>query len=401
MNLSAAIFIGWRYANSDKSNHFIAFINFFSVTGITLGLAALIIVSSVMNGFEGQLKQRILGLVPHFVVNETLSAMPSDVLQHELITGAIPFAEVEAAIQSSSGLRPVILQGIESQSFQTHSPVSEHMLIGGFELLVPGEYGIIIGRALASSLNVTVGEQVRIMSAESTRYTLLGRLPSQRKFRVVGIFEMGSELDDSVALMDMSDLANLLRKSVDDMEKTRLFLSDPFQYPAIRDVLEQDNLTYDDWRTRQGPLFDAVKMEKNMMMLMLLLIIAVAAFNIVSALVMVVTEKQGDIAILQTQGMTQKGIWLVFLVNGLSNGIKGTLIGSAIGILLTYNINELLLLLGLPLHLYLPEGMLPVLMQPSQLIWMVVLSLMLCFVATLYPAYRASKVRPADALRYE
>lgn len=401
MNFSAPLFIGWRYANSDKSNHFIAFINFFSVTGISLGLAALIIVASVMNGFEDQLKQRILGLMPHFVVSEVQADLPQSVYDHPLVTGVIPFAEVEAAIQSSSGLRPVVLQGIKSQSFKQHSSIPEHMLMGDFRLLQPGEYGIVIGRALAGALGVSVGEQVRIMSAESTRYTLLGRLPSQRKFRVVGVFEMGSELDDSVALMDLDDLARLLRKPTDELAKTRLFLSDPFEYLEIREVLEQQKLTYDDWRTRQGPLFDAVKMEKNMMILMLLLIIAVAAFNIVSALVMVVTEKQGDIAILQTQGMTQREIWLVFLVNGLSNGLKGTVIGGVLGILITYSINNLLSFMGLPLHLYLPEGMLPVLVQPMQLFWMVVLSLLLCLFATLYPAYRASRVKPADALRYE
>ena len=401
MRLPVSFFIGWRYANSRKGNHFIAFINFFSITGIALGLAALILVSSVMNGFEGQLKQRILGLLPHFIVDSSYSQLPDSVVANPMVKGAIPFAELEAAIQSSSGLKPVIVQGVKARSYAQHSSVNDHVLLGNLSNLQPGEFGIVIGRALAMTLDIQIGEQVRIMTAESSRFTLLGRIPSQRKFRVTGIFEMGSELDSTVVLMDLSNLARLLRKPQEDIEKSRLFMSDPFDYMQMRSVLQKAGLEYQDWRERQGPLFDAVKMEKNMMMLMLLLIVAVAAFNIVSALVMVVTEKQGDIAILQTQGLSRGAVLSVFLVNGLSNGVKGTVIGSAIGLLLTFNINELLLFLGVPMHLYLPEGMLPILIESQQITWMIVLSLLLCFGATLYPAYRASKVKPADALRYE
>lgn len=401
MTNSAAFFIGWRYANSRKGNHFIAFINFFSVTGISLGLAALIIVSSVMNGFEGLLKQRILGLLPHFVVSVPVAGLPSNIQHSPLVNGVIPFAEIEAAIQSPGTLRPVIFQGIETQSFTRYSDVANNMIAGSISDLSVGGYRIVIGRALAAELNVHVGEEVRILSAESTRYTLLGRMPSQRIFKVAGIFEMGSELDDSVAITHLHDLARLLRKSPEQLEQSRIFMHDPFEFQALRDSLNTLSLDYQDWRARQGPLFDAVKMEKNMMMLMLLLIIAVAAFNIVSALVMVVSEKQGDIAILQTQGMTKQHIWQVFIINGLSNGVKGTVIGCALGLLLAFNINGMLSGLGIPLHLYLPEGRLPVLLEPWHLLFMVLFSLLLCFVASLYPAYRASQTRPAEALRYE
>jgi len=401
MNNSAAFFIGWRYANSRKGNHFIAFINFFSVTGISLGLAALIIVSSVMNGFEGLLKQRILGLLPHFVVSAPVAALPDNIQHSPLVNGVIPFAEIEAAIQSPSTLRPIIFQGVETQSFTQYSQVANSMLAGSINDLGAGEYRIVIGRALAAELNIHVGEEVRILSAESTRYTLLGRMPSQRIFKVAGIFEMGSELDDSVAITHLHDLARLLRKSPEQLEHSRIFMHEPFEFQALRDSLNAVSLDYQDWRARQGPLFDAVKMEKNMMMLMLLLIIAVAAFNIVSALVMVVSEKQGDIAILQTQGMTKQQIWQVFIINGLSNGVKGTVIGGALGLLLAFNINGIISGLGIPLHLYLPEGRLPVLLEPWHLLLMVLFSLLLCFAASLYPAYRASQTRPAEALRYE
>lgn len=401
MKLPVSVFIGWRYANSRKGSHFIAFINFFSITGIALGLAALILVSSVMNGFEGQLKQRILGLLPHFIVNTTHSELPKSIADDAMVKGVIPFAELEAAVQSTSGLKPVIVQGIEARSYEQYASMSEHLLLGNLSRLKPGEFGIVIGRSLAMSLDIQVGEPVRIMTAESSRYTLLGRIPSQRKFRVVGIFEMGSELDSTVVLMHIADLARLLRKPQAEIEQSRLFLKDPFDYMNMRAQLDKAGFQYHDWRERQGPLFDAVKMEKNMMLLMLLLIVAVAAFNIVSALVMVVTEKQGDIAILQTQGLSRTSVLMIFLVNGLSNGIKGTLIGSAIGLILAFNINEILLMLGIPMHLYLPEARLPILVQNEQVTGMIVLSLLLCFSASLYPAYRASKVKPANALRYE
>lgn len=398
---NAAFFIGWRYANSRKGNHFIAFINFFSVAGISLGLTALILVSSVMNGFEGLLKQRILGVLPHFVVSTPVSALPEDIRASSLVEGVIPFVEIEAAIQSSSSLQPILFQGIETQSFSRYSDVVNNMLVGSISDMSAGQYHIVIGRALASKLNVHMGENVRILSAERSRYTLLGRVPSQRLFRVAGIFEMGSQLDDSVVITHIDDLARLLHQSPEQLEQSRLFMHEPFEFKALRDVLNRKKLTYQDWRARQGPLFDAVKMEKNMMMLMLLLIIAVAAFNIVSALVMVVSEKQSDIAILQTQGMTKSQIWQVFIVNGLSNGVKGTLIGTALGLTLALNINAVLSGVGVPLHLYLPEERLPVLLEPWQLGFMVLFSLFLCFVASLYPAYRASNMRPADALRYE
>lgn len=401
MNFPVAAFIGWRYANSSKSNHFVAFINFFSITGIALGLMALILVSSVMNGFENQLKQRILGLMPHFVVEAPSKEVSKKVADVNSIQAAIPFAEFEGVIQSPSGLKPVMMQGIEPISFNQYSNISENLLIGGFQQLIEGEFGIVIGRALAGELNVRVGQDVRIITAESSMYTLFGRQPAQRKFRVVGIFEMGSELDDKVVLMNILDLSKLLRKKPSDVEQTRLFLQDAFDYLPVRDLLNSADFTFQDWRSRQGPLFDAVKMEKNMMALMLLLIIAVAAFNIVSALVMVVTEKRGDIAILLTQGMNKSNILNVFLINGLSNGVKGTAIGTVLGLLLTYNVNEILLGVGVPLHLFLPEGHLPIVVNHWQLVVMVLMSFLLCFVATLYPAYKASNVKPAEALRYE
>ena len=401
MRIPAAVFIGWRYANSRKGSHFIAFINFFSVTGIALGLAALIIVSSVMNGFEGQLKQRILGIVPHFIVATPPDVLPDDITQNKLIHGTTAFAELEAVVQSPSGLKPVLVQGIDAESFQQYAPFTNDAMLGDWDELTAKPFNVVIGRALALSLSVNIGDQIRLITASNSRYTPLGRIPAQRKFRIAGIFEAGTKLDGSVVFMELADLARLLRTKPAELAQTRLFMKDPFQYALVRSALAEHGLQYQDWRARQGPLFDAVKMEKNMMVLMLLLIIAVAAFNIVSALVMVVTEKQGDIAILQTQGLTANGILAVFMINGLSNGIKGTVIGSILGLTTTQWLNPFMSVLGLPLYQYLPEGRLPILVDQTQVLLMVVMSLILCFCAALYPAYRAAGVRPADALRYE
>ncbi|WJG07937.1 lipoprotein-releasing ABC transporter permease subunit [Aliiglaciecola sp. LCG003] len=391
-------FIGLRYAKASKSNHFIAFINLFSVFGIALGLIALITVSSVMNGFELQLKTRLLGITPHIVV-DTIGVESQKIAAFKSIPevkSISAIVESEGVIQSRRGIQGVVLHGIEP-SFMTQSVVAQNMLFGKFDDLAEGQFNIIIGRPLASKLDLRPGDQTRIISANASSFTPFGRMPSQRLFNIVGIFELGSQLDDKVVYLHIGDNAKLLRKSLAQISQTRLFLDDAFDYLKVEKLIDLPTVN---WRARQGPLFDAVKMEKNMMSLMLLLIIAVAAFNIVSALVMVVTEKQGDIAILRTQGMQGHQILSIFLINGLYNGIKGTLFGLFVGLLLVSQINPLLSLLGAPISIGDNQG-LPVDIQWAQIASLVFLSIGLCFAATLYPAYRALKVQPANALKYE
>lgn len=392
--------IGLRYARASKSSHFIAFINLFSVVGIALGLTALITVSSVMNGFERQLKDRLLGIMPHVVVDtrnqpeQVINAL-ADISQ---VQASMPFIESEGVMQSKRGLQGVIIQGVNPEDMQNYSVIAQNMLMGKFNDLTPSGYNIIIGRALASKLNLRPGDTTRMISAEASVFSPLGRLPSQRLFNIVGLFDVGSELDDKVVLMHISDAAKLLRKPIAKAAQTRLFLHDAFDYQAVE---QQLTLPSSNWRVRQGPLFDAVKMEKNMMSLMLLLIIAVAAFNIVSALVMVVTEKQGDIAILRTQGMQGGAIVNIFLVNGLYNGLKGTLFGLIGGLLLVTQLNPFLHLINAPIMLGTDGQGLPIDVQWVQVLYMIGLSMSLCFLATLYPAYRALNVQPALALKYE
>lgn len=393
-------FIGLRYAKACKGNHFIAFINFFSVVGIALGLMALITVSSVMNGFEGQLKTRVLGLMPHILV-ETAKASQQEINalgKLEGVQATSGLIETEGVLQSSKDLQGVLIQGVEPEFMQQHSVVAENMLIGKLSALTKSGYGIIIGRALSIKLGLRPGDKARAIVAGASIYSPIGRIPSQRIFTVVGIYDLASELDSKVVFMHIDDSARLLRKKTTDLRQTRLFLNDAFSYKSIE---QQITLPTDNWRSRQGPLFDAVKMEKNMMSLMLLLIVAVAAFNIVSALVMVVTEKQGDIAILRTQGMSAKQVMSIFLFNGLYNGLKGTLIGLIGGLLLVSQLNNVLTLLGLPIALGNNGEGLPIDVQWSQITFMVFMSILLCFLSTLYPAMRAVRVEPARALQYE
>lgn len=391
-------FVAWRYATAGKHNSFISFINGFSVAGIALGLMALIIVLSVMNGFEGQLKQRILGIVPQVVAKhvqpETISA-----LEIPEVKAVMPYREAEGVVQSREALRGVLMQGVDPQAMKQHSIVADNIVAGSFSLLREGDFNVIIGRALALELKVKVGDTMRLIAAGASVYTPLGRMPSQRLVVVAGTFSVGSQLDDKVVYMALGDMTRLLRMRASSTPDTRLFLHDAFNYQQVVNALSAENIESENWRSRQGPLFDAVKMEKNMMFLMLLLIIAVAAFNIVSALVMVVTEKQGDIAILQTQGMSERAIMAVFIFNGMFNGLKGAVYGLVLGLLAVWQLNNVLDLLGIHLALSADGRGLPVNVQWHQVVAVTLFALLLCFVASLYPARRALHVQPARALQ--
>lgn len=393
-------YIAMRYTRSGKQNSFVSFINRFSVAGIALGLAALIIVVSVMNGFEGQLKQRILGIVPHIVVEDV---SPKDLVlpDNDNVLAVSAYRENEGVAQSRTGLRGVQIQGVTPKDMQSLSIVAQNMAAGNFEQLAQGEFSVILGRALAMQLEVRPGDTLRLMAGGASVYTPFGRMPSQRLVTIAGVFSLGSQLDDKVIYMHEADLARLMRQRKNAVPSSRIFLDDAFEYAPLNDALTANGFNVDNWRSRQGPLFDAVKMEKNMMFLMLLLIIAVAAFNIVSALVMVVTEKQGDIAILQTQGMSARAIMAVFVFNGMFNGLKGTLIGLAIGILVTLQLNNILDLIGVSLALSADGQGVPIDMRWGQVAFVALLAFALCVLASLYPAYRALRVQPAQVLQNE
>lgn len=371
------------------------------MAGIALGLTALIIVISVMNGFEGQLKTRILGIVPHIEILGDVDESMLSALPHVITT--MPYRETEAVVQSRSELRGVQVHGVVPDTMIANAMVAQQMEQGRFNSLEAGQYHVILGRALAIKLDARIGDKLRIMVAGASVYTPFGRMPSQRLVTISGIFDMGSQMDDTAIYMHKDDVNRLLRDPKGAGESTRLFLDDAFEYavPVAQLREQQPGLQIKTWRERQGPLFDAVKMEKNMMFLMLVLIIAVAAFNIVSALVMVVSEKQGDIAVLQTQGMTPSTIMWIFIFNGLFNGVKGASIGLVLGVVITLQLNTFLAWIGSPIALSADGQGLPIDMRLSQIITVVLLSLLLCLGASIYPARKAMKTQPSLALQNE
>ena len=419
-SFSLPAFIAFRYAKSGsvKQTSFVSFINRFSVAGIALGLMALIIVVSVMNGLEGQLKQRILGIVPHIelapqgrtapqgkTAPKGEAAQKAPIASIPGVIAVMPFRQTETVVQSRSDLRGVQLHGVEPSVMQAHTLVAQNMEQGGFNYLSEGQFNVIIGRALATKLNTRVDDRLRVMVAGASVYTPFGRMPSQRLVTVAGVFDLGSQMDDKVMYMHLADVNRLLRDPKGSGQAQRLFLDDAFNYLAVvQQLTTQLSIPAEQiktWRERQGPLFDAVKMEKNMMMLMLLLIIAVAAFNIVSALVMVVTEKQGDIAVLQTQGMQPNVVMWIFVLNGLFNGIKGCGIGLVLGVIITLQLNNILALMGSPLSLAADGSGLPIEMNLVQIVSITLGSLLLCVLASLYPARKAMKIQPSQALQNE
>ncbi len=408
-----SLFIGLRYSRARKSHGFVAFINLFSTLGIFLGVTALVIVSSVMNGFERELKQRILGVVPHLTVQPEQRTRMSDwqAVSSQLaslpgVVSAVPTTSTQAMMQGPSVLQGAMLLGGWPEHEQQRSTVARAMVAGDYADLEPGRYGIILGRGLAAKLDVTRGDQVRVLVAEGSTLTPLGRMPSQRLFTVVGLFELGAEIDAYAAYAHGQDLGRLLRLGGDGVQGVRLYLADPFDAAALAPKVAAavgDGYRLDSWTTTHGRLFGAVRMEKRMMWLLLSLIVAVAAFNIVSALVMMVNEKRRDVAVLRTLGLGAASVRRIFLVQGMASGVLGALLGVTLGSLFVLNLDWLTQALHLPLSY--GSGFnrqpLPVDYRPFDVALIALFSLLLCALAAWYPASRAAQVHPAEALRYE
>lgn len=398
--MSISAFIAFRYSQSGTKQSFVAFINRFSIIGITLGIASLIVVLSVMNGLEAQLKKRILGILPHAViVSETKLEIPKS-LQHQIIA-QVSYSEKEVIVQSRTKVKPLFLQGTDTSAAKPFSIIANNVISGQWDNMQSGSFNVGISRILASNLNAEIGHQLRLISTDASIYSPLGRIPSQRLVNVAFIFDVNSEMDDKVMLIHLDDLARLSRKKTAEITHQRLYLQDAFKYSPIVQHFKEQNFHVSNWRDRQGPLFDAVKMEKNMMSLMLLLVIAVAAFNVVSALVMVVSEKKSDIAILQTQGMLPKNIMKIFLFNGIFNGLKGIIAGLILGLAGCWWLNDLLALFGSNLAFGENGQGLPIDIQTTQLMFIAIGSIALCIVASWYPAYKAQAITPANSLRSE
>ncbi|MDW2210461.1 lipoprotein-releasing ABC transporter permease subunit LolC, partial [Vibrio sp. 2025] len=356
-----SLFIGLRYLRGRSGDRFSRFVSYMSTAGITIGVMALVTVLSVMNGFEAQLKERILGVLPHAVISQHDGRTPltesapqfiqamSDVAEPE------PVVRGEAVIQSSAQLTAGYLIGIEPKK---GDPIANHLIAGRLSSLQAGEYKVFLGHSLARSLKVSIGDKVRLMVTNATQFTPLGRIPSQRNFTVAGIFNTGSDVDGQLMIVNMADAAKLMRLPKDTVSGWRVFFSDPFMVTDFADKPMPEGWQWSDWRAQRGELFQAVKMEKNMMGLMLGLIVGVAAFNIISALIMVVMEKQSEVAILKTQGMTQSQVMTIFMVQGASSGVIGAIVGGAVGVALSLNLNAILESAGVALFSF--GGHLPI-----------------------------------------
>jgi len=409
MFLPVSFFIGLRYSRSRNRSGFVSFITFFSIIGILLGVASLITVVSVMNGFEGELKKRILGLVPHIVVsNQDKSFDDWQTLQQQLnqlphVTNVTPLIANEALVLSNANLQGVLIQGILPEA-EKNNIVSSHMISGSLSVLTHTPYSIVIGQSLANKLAISLGDKLRVVLPNQTLFTPMGRIPMQRTFTVVGLFNVGSQVDDGVVYIHSRDAAKLLRKKAGQYSQLRVYLDDAFLAKRVIKLIPQsmNRYTFTPWNESQGTLFSAVKMEKNMMWLMLSLIVAVAAFNIVSALVMVVIDKQGEIAILQTFGMDRAGIVKIFISQGVINGTWGVILGSLTGVILTLNLNTILSVLGVSvMGAGYADQALPIDLKYSHVFIIAASAFFMSFIATLYPAYKASNTQPAEILRNE
>ncbi|QYK00098.1 lipoprotein-releasing ABC transporter permease subunit [Shewanella psychrotolerans] len=410
MNLALSWNIGYRYWRARKANAFASFITIFAVSGILLGVAALIIVSSVMNGLEGQLKQRILGAVPQLTVHseQKLNQWQQNadaLVELDGIIAVSPSISTQAMLQAPNSISAVQIYGIYPELEKQNLALINQHFNGSLAALKSGEYNIVLGAELARRLDVAPGDKIRVLSGDGVVYSPLGPVPSQRNFRVVGVFEMGSQVDASLAYVHHDDAQRLMRQKPGEIKQLRLYLNDPFNAaniaPKVTDTFAQSgvSVTTSDWRDSYGHLFAAVKMEKNMMSLMLSLIIAVAAFNIVSALVMMVVDKTTDIAVLKTQGLRTSSVMSIFMIQGSLNALLGLLGGLIIGVFITLNLNTIMAALGISI---LGAGQtLPVQLEFTQLSAIVIGTLVITFLATVYPALRAANVQPASALRYE
>ena len=410
------LFIGLRYTRAKRRNHFISFISLTSMLGIALGVTALITVLSVMNGFQQEVRNSILGMASHSTITGIDGSLPdwralaNSVSRSPRVVGVAPYIEGQGMLTNGQIVNGTVIRGILPGEEPKVSFVGEKMVQGGrLDDLRPGEFGIILGRDLALSLGVIVGDKVTLVTPQAN-ISPAGILPRLKRFTVVGIFYAGnSEYDGTLALLHMQDAAKLFQME-DRVSGVRLKLDDIFAAPEItRKLAESLPSKYfiSDWTRQHANFFRAVEIEKRMMFFILILIVAVAAFNIVSTMVMVVTDKESDIAILRTLGATPRSIMAIFMVQGTVIGLAGTLLGMLGGVSLALNVETVVPFIErlFGIHFLSPDVYM-ISEVPSDMHWSDVINIsavafILSLLATLYPAWHASRTQPAEALRYE
>ena len=409
------LLVGLRYTRAKRRNHFISFISLISMAGMALGVAALIVVLSVMNGFQTEIRTRILGVASHVQIADargTLADWQSvarAAATHPRVVAAAPYLSGQGMLTRGRSARGALVRGVLPGEEALVTDLGQHMTAGRLDALRPGEFGIVLGADLARYLGALVGDKVALIIPQGN-VTPAGVLPRLKQFTLVGTFDVGySEADSALALVHLAD-AQRLYQTGEAVTGVRLKLDDLFEARKVaREVtanLDRDLYAYD-WTRANPNLFRAIQIEKRMMFIIMVLIITVAAFNVVSTLVMLVTDKQADIAILRTLGAAPGSVMQIFMVQGAVIGVIGTLLGVAGGVALALNIGTVVPALESALGFkFLAKDVymipdLPSQVEAADVTVITVVSLLLSFLATLYPSWRAARVNPAEALRYE
>jgi lipoprotein releasing system, transmembrane protein, LolC/E family len=407
-------FIGLRYVRAKRRNHFISFISMTSMTGVALGVMALITVLSVMNGFEKELTDRILGMASHASVMDRGNGMKDWkkiaelVKQNPAVLGVAPYFQAEGMLVYSGNTNGTIITGILPEEEPKVSIIAEKMIIGSFSDLRPGEFNVIIGAELANTLGAGLGDMVT-MIAPQANVTPAGIMPRLKRFKIAGVFVIGMhEFDSALALIHIDDARQLFRNN--GVNGLRIKTDNIFTAPAVSREIVKDlpgQYRVVDWTQRHANFFRALKTEKTVMFVILTLIVAVAAFNIISTLVMVVTDKQADIAVLRTIGVSPASIMKVFIIQGIVIGLAGILLGVIGGVWLASNVETIVPAIEEFFQVkFLSPDVYYISELPSDMHWrdvaaIGIVAFLFCLVATLYPAWRAARTQPAEALRYE